>query len=76
MTRQVPPGTASNPDVVVDLLCSNDVEYVAMNPGAGFPWLHDSLVNYGGDYRGCSSASMKTRPSRSRTALPRRRGGR
>ncbi len=36
-------------DVIVDLLQSHGVEYVAINPGASFRGLHDSLVNYGRD---------------------------
>src|SRR5436190_9659368 len=34
-------------DLVVDLLRSLGVEHVALNPGATFRGLHDSLVNYG-----------------------------
>ncbi|MFQ5540607.1 MAG: thiamine pyrophosphate-binding protein [Candidatus Binatia bacterium] len=37
-------------DVVVDLLKGFGVEYVALNPGATFRGLHDSLVNYGGNH--------------------------
>ena len=37
-------------DVVVDLLKAFEFEYVAINPGATFRGLHDSLVNYGGNY--------------------------
>jgi acetolactate synthase I/II/III large subunit len=33
-------------DLVVDLLRAAGVEYVALNPGATFRGLHDSLVNY------------------------------
>lgn len=36
-------------DVIVDLLKDHGIEYVAINPGASFRGLHDSLVNYGGD---------------------------
>jgi acetolactate synthase-1/2/3 large subunit len=36
-------------DVIVDLLQHYDFEYIAINPGASFRGLHDSLVNYGGD---------------------------
>jgi len=32
-------------DLIVDLLTALDVEYVALNPGATFRGLHDSLVN-------------------------------
>ncbi len=31
-------------DLIVDLLHQNDIEYVALNPGASFRGLHDSLV--------------------------------
>lgn len=33
-------------DAVVDLLCAAGVDYVALNPGATFRGLHDSLVNH------------------------------
>ncbi|MCZ6892273.1 MAG: thiamine pyrophosphate-binding protein [Chloroflexi bacterium] len=36
-------------DVIVDILRSLKVDYVALNPGATFRGLHDSLVNYGGN---------------------------
>src|SRR2546429_159081 len=36
-------------DLVVDLLRAMGIEYVALNPGATFRGLHDSLVNYGGN---------------------------
>src|SRR6185369_521437 len=39
-----PPGYGS--DLVVDLLRAVGVEHVAINPGATFRGLHDSLVNY------------------------------
>ena len=35
-------------DVIVDLLQGFGIEYVALNPGATYRGLHDSLVNYGG----------------------------
>src|SRR5678816_4623824 len=35
-------------DLVVDLLRAVGVEHVAINPGATFRGLHDSLVNYAG----------------------------
>ncbi|HET9001660.1 MAG TPA: thiamine pyrophosphate-dependent enzyme [bacterium] len=38
-------------DLIVDLLTALDVEYAALNPGATFRGLHDSLVNYGGNAR-------------------------
>jgi acetolactate synthase I/II/III large subunit len=41
------PGYGS--DLVVDLLRAAGIEYVALNPGATYRGLHDSLVNYGGN---------------------------
>ena len=37
-------------DVVVDLMKAFDIEYAALNPGATFRGIHDSIVNYGGNY--------------------------
>ncbi len=37
-------------DVIVDMLRRYDMPYAALNPGASFRGLHDSLVNYGQDY--------------------------
>src|SRR5438552_7541565 len=34
-------------DVVVDLIKQYEFPYIALNPGASFRGLHDSLVNYG-----------------------------
>jgi acetolactate synthase-1/2/3 large subunit len=36
-------------DVIVDLLHAYDLAYAAMNPGASFRGLHDSIVNHGGN---------------------------
>src|SRR3989449_9254583 len=36
-------------DLVVDLMRAAGIEYVALNPGATFRGLHDSIVNYGGN---------------------------
>jgi acetolactate synthase I/II/III large subunit len=36
-------------DLIVDLLKRFGIEYAALNPGASFRGLHDSLVNYGGN---------------------------
>jgi acetolactate synthase-1/2/3 large subunit len=36
-------------DVIVDLLHRYDLPYAALNPGASFRGLHDSIVNYGGN---------------------------
>jgi len=38
-------------DVIVDTLRALDLEYVALNPGASYRGLHDSLVNYGGNQK-------------------------
>lgn len=38
-------------DVIVDVLRALGIEYVALNPGASYRGLHDSLVNYGGNQR-------------------------
>lgn len=38
-------------DVVVDMLKAFDIEYTAFNPGASFRGIHDSIVNYGGNFR-------------------------
>ena len=34
-------------DVMVDILRALDIKYIALNPGASYRGLHDSLVNYG-----------------------------
>jgi acetolactate synthase-1/2/3 large subunit len=36
-------------DVIVDLLHLYDLRYAAINPGASYRGLHDSIVNYGGN---------------------------
>ncbi len=36
-------------DLIVDVLRALGIEYAAMNPGATFRGLHDSIVNYGGN---------------------------
>ncbi|MBI2988310.1 MAG: thiamine pyrophosphate-binding protein [Deltaproteobacteria bacterium] len=38
-------------DVVVELMKAFDIEYAALNPGATFRGIHDSIVNYGGNYK-------------------------
>lgn len=43
------PAPAYGSDVIVGLLRQLGVEYAALNPGATFRGLHDSLVNYGGN---------------------------
>ena len=34
-------------DIIVDLIKQFDFPYIALNPGASYRGLHDSLVNYG-----------------------------
>ena len=34
-------------DVIVDMIKKYEFEYIALNPGASYRGLHDSLVNYG-----------------------------
>jgi acetolactate synthase I/II/III large subunit len=36
-------------DVIVDMLHRYELPYAALNPGASYRGLHDSIVNYGGD---------------------------
>ncbi len=38
-------------DIVVDMMKAFDIEYAAFNPGASFRGIHDSIVNYGGNYK-------------------------
>ncbi len=38
-------------DLIVDVLRALEIDYAALNPGATFRGLHDSLVNYGGNTR-------------------------
>ena len=38
-------------DVIVDVLRELDIEYIALNPGATFRGIHDSMVNYQGNTR-------------------------
>src|SRR5215472_14528856 len=38
-------------DVVADALRATDIPYIALNPGASYRGLHDSLVNYLGNQR-------------------------
>lgn len=40
------PEPAYGSDVVVDLLRSKEIPFLALNPGASFRGLHDSVVNY------------------------------
>ena len=43
------PGERWASDVIVDLLHRYALPYAALNPGASFRGLHDSIVNYGGE---------------------------
>ncbi len=36
-------------DLIVDMMRAFDIEYIALNSGASFRWLHDSILNYGGN---------------------------
>src|SRR6516165_1228666 len=36
-------------DIIVDLIKQFSFPYIALNPGASYRGLHDSLVNYGGN---------------------------
>ncbi|MGE0678508.1 MAG: thiamine pyrophosphate-binding protein, partial [Pseudolabrys sp.] len=52
--RPVPAGVnapAFGSDVVADALRALDIPYIALNPGASYRGLHDSLVNYLGNAR-------------------------
>ncbi len=42
-------GVEYGSDLIVDVLRALGIEYAALNPGATFRGLHDSLVNYGGN---------------------------
>ena len=41
--------TRPGSDVMVDVIKTLDLEYVATNPGSSFRSIHESLVNYGGN---------------------------
>jgi len=43
------PARSYGSDVVVDLLKQYTIPFAALNPGASYRGLHDSLVNYGGN---------------------------
>ena len=52
--RPIPAGVNAagfGSDVVADALRSLDIPYIALNPGASYRGLHDSLVNYLGNER-------------------------
>ena len=60
-------------DAIADVLRQLDIAYMAMNPGASFRGLHDSLVNHLGNERPqmLGSACMKSTRSASRTDMRR-----
>src|SRR5881296_2615952 len=49
MPRQDLPQPEFGSDIVVNLLRAFGIEYAAINPGATFRGIHDSIVNYGGN---------------------------
>ena len=52
--RPVPAGVNTagfGSDIVADALRATDIPYIALNPGASYRGLHDSLVNYLGNER-------------------------
>src|ERR1700674_1112186 len=54
MERPVPAGTNApgfGSDVVAETLRGLDIPYIALNPGASYRGLHDSLVNFTGNVR-------------------------
>ena len=54
LDRPVPAGVNAagfGSDVVADALRATDIPYIALNPGASYRGLHDSLVNYLGNER-------------------------
>lgn len=50
-SRAEPSRARYGSDLIVDLLRTFGIDYVAANPGATFRGLHESLVNYAGDER-------------------------
>ena len=64
------PGFGS--DVVADTLRALEIPYVALNPGASYRGLHDSIVNFSAmRRRRCCFACTRRARSRSPTATPR-----
>ena len=49
-TRKKPASERWASDVIVDLLHRYQLPYAALNPGASYRGLHDSIVNYGQNY--------------------------
>ncbi len=46
--KATPSNAVWGSDVMVDILRALGIKYIALNPGASYRGLHDSLVNYGG----------------------------
>jgi thiamine pyrophosphate-dependent acetolactate synthase large subunit-like protein len=46
---EAPPTPAWGSDVIAELLAALELPYIALNPGASFRGLHDSLVNHTGN---------------------------
>jgi acetolactate synthase-1/2/3 large subunit len=60
-------------DVIVDLIKRYGFPYVALNPGASYRGLHNSLVNYGENDPPILLCNHEKLPCRSRTAMRGRR---
>ena len=66
------PGDYWGSDAVALMLRELDIPYVALNPGASYRGLHDSLsICSATATRRCCSACTRSTPSRWRTATPR-----
>ncbi len=68
LDRPVPAGVNAagfGSDVVADALRALDIPYIALNPGASYRGLHDSLVNYLGNER-AADAALPARGERGR----------
>ena len=49
--KVVPAGAGRwNSDVIVDMMHAYDLPFAALNPGASYRGLHDSIVNYGANF--------------------------
>ena len=55
-------------DAIAAMLRALDIPYLALNPGASYRGLHDSIVNYLGNDRRCSSACTRNPQWPSHTA--------
>jgi len=57
-------------DVIVDMIKRYDFEYIALNPGASYRGLHDSLVNYGENDPPMLLCQHEKSPCKSPMAMP------